>query len=373
MEKRINDFITNSSETVLTFDRMTGKERLHIHEYCEKVGLFSTSEGNGKIKRVIIYKEKPLLTEEENKVTDDDRKQFIKDFGLPFPVYKEPYFSYFLETLDPVLNTKQKYVLLTDAIEKLDFQGKKLKTFTIELSNKIIQQISEQTAYEEFTQNTTKYITKELPPNIDIYGYGNETFPKVLFSFDIIKANFSSMKFHNSEIVFNCTTWEELIQKYTDIKYFTQAKFFRQIIFNRLSSKGIPLVQKHLLSQLYNSIKSHTHIKVLGRAGNDELFVISSQEKYVEDLAIVNKIINELPDNIKTIWRITPFSLAPLGKSDAFIKTNLNDNSIEIIHFPKDFYVQAYKYYMKLPLDAYDMKAMKDDFMITYDEPYVFD
>ena len=374
MQQKINDFINNSSQTELTFNELlNGKERLAIHEYCEKVGLFSKSEGNGKQKGIIIYKQKPIISSEE-KVSDDDRKQFIKDFGLPIPVYKEPYFSYFLETLDTILDTKKKYRLLLDAIENLDQRGKKLKTFTMELSNKIIQQISEQNIYQQFTKDTSKatskYITKDLPPDVEIYSRNGE-FPKVLFSLDIIKANFSSMKFHNPEIVFNCNTWEELIKRYTDIPYFTQAKFFRQIIFNRLSSKGIPIIQKYLLCQLNNNIKSY--VNVLGRTGNDELIISSTHLTYKDDLATIDKIMNELPDNNKSIWRVTPFILSPLGKTDIFVKKNLLNGSIEIKHIDKDFYTQAYKYYMNIPLNENDMKAMKDDYLITYDEPYIFE
>ena len=82
--------------------------------------------------------------------------------------------------------------------------------------------------------------------------------------------------------------------------------------------------------------------------------------------------MGELPANMKNIWKIVPFSLVPLGFSNIFIKKNLKDNSIEIKNIDKDFFAQAYKYFIGKPVSPNDMKAMKDGYIITYDEPYNF-
>ena len=71
----------------------------------------------------------------------------------------------------------------------------------------------------------------------------------------------------------------------------------------------------------------------------------------------------------------------PLGSSKVFIKKEIIDLNkpfdganltTEIKCVEKDFHAQAYKYLKGLELTENDFKAMKDDYIITYNEKYEF-
>lgn len=363
--KKIDAFIVSGAE-VLTFpETLHSRDRGVIHSYCEKVGLFSKSEGNGNKRTILVYKKKP---ETINEITDSDRKQFIQYFGFPIPIYKEPYFSYYIETLDPIFKTKKAYALLVDAINILTARGENFKTFTFNLVDKIVRKISEQPEYQKFIQevkNSKDLVSEEYPPETDIYNTTGP-FPKFFFSLDINKANYNCMKQYNPKLVLDTNSWEEFIKKFTDIEYYIHAKYFRQIIFGKLCPKQIAIVQKELLTKLYLKIKDH--LPVEGRLGTDELFVRTNLETYLQDFICLKNLIKELPD----IWNISVFSLEPLGKSETFIIKDLVDGTIEIKNIAKDFYIQAFKYYKNIPLEPYDFKAMKDDYIITFDDPFSF-
>jgi len=371
MEQQIEVFLATSDESMTFPVNLTNDERKVIHDYCDKVGLFSQSEGPKNHRTLTIYKKELVNTVVE--ITDEDRKQLIKDFHLPIPVYKEPYFSYFIETLDPLLKTKEKYALLVDAVTKLAKRGKKFKKYTNETFEKIAHAISSQSIYQQFTKENGIYPCDDFPSETNIY-QKRDKFPQLLFSLDIIKANYNCMKFHNKQMVLDTDSWDELVRKFTDIDYFVQAKYFRQIVFGKLNTKRISLIQKYLLNELYKKIKDL--VKVKGRVGTDELFVTTTPETWEQDYALLKKLVGELPENMRDIWRITPFSLEPLGNSDVFIVKDLVDETIEIKQVDKDIYIQAYKYFKKLPLEKNDLKAMKNltygDMMITYDEPFNF-
>lgn len=365
MEKKIDEFKL-SDEVILTFEEiLTGKDRLAIHDYCEKVGLYSKSEGSGHKRTTKVYKVKPEDTGVE--ITDEDRKIFIKDFGFPIPVYKEPYFTYYVNSLDPLFGSVKSYNMMVDAVTKLESQGKKFFKYTHELAGKMIKAISEKEEYQKFVTEKCSYPCEDYPPEESIYKKDAGTH---FFSLDIIKANYNCLRVHDKKIVLDTNDWIEFVKKFTDIEYFFYAKYFRQNVFGKLSSKRIQLVQKSLLTELYKKIKGS--VSVYGRMGSDELFVNTTQETWVKDLELLKKLISEMDENVRNIWKISAFSLKQLGKSANFVLTDLEDGTFEFANVPKDFHLQAYKFYMNIPLEENDFKAMKDDYVVTYGEPYDF-
>ena len=53
-------------------------------------------------------------------VSESTRKKFAKDFSLPIPVFKSPYFEYYVELYDTILQTKRKLGLLQKEIHVID-------------------------------------------------------------------------------------------------------------------------------------------------------------------------------------------------------------------------------------------------------------
>ena len=331
-------------------------------------------------------------------LTNPDKKQFIKDFKLPFPTYKSPYFEYYIELYKDIYDTKTKYNLLIDAVEILKNREDTLKSAYYKIMQKIISTINEVPAFKTLNESlSNKYDFKELPNEICIYNtnlhqlnkyssdqkikYNMPYNTKYYLSIDIIKANFNAVKFYNPEIVLNCETWETLIGKFTDIEYFIQSKIFRQMIFGNLKIKKIASIQKFLLAKLYSEIKNK--MAVLGKCSTDEIIIATTHETINNDYNEILDIINNLPENMKNIWRIVPMCVHPLGNSQVFIKksiintnqinfNNMNNIKLEIKNIGKDFHSQAYKFYINQPICSYDLKGMKDNWLITYDNSYNF-
>ena len=298
IEKYLDEFLTGT-EAEFTYPLpLTKKERIIVHEICEKKGLFSESVGEGSSKKMIIKREKGLIVTRE--ISDEERKLFIKDYNLPIPVYREPYFSYFIELFDEMYDTKRKLKILTDAVVELKTQGKKLKATSYEIMELIVSKIKSLPAYTKFTTTSGEYPNVVLPKNTNIWNVHQKEFPAYYISCDIKKANFNAMKFYDPELVLGSATWEELISKYTSIPYFIESKHFRQIVFGNLKGKRISAIERHLQSYLYNLVKDV--VNVSGKMSDDEFIIRTTKDSIAEDVRIINSILATLPENMQGIW-----------------------------------------------------------------------
>ncbi len=53
-------------------------------------------------------------------VSDGLKKRFVKDFSLPIPVVKSPYFDYYIEMYDGLFKTKEKYLMMLAEIKVIN-------------------------------------------------------------------------------------------------------------------------------------------------------------------------------------------------------------------------------------------------------------
>ena len=365
----LTQFKGDSTQTELVFSNKTSEERKRIHELCVTHNLHSESKGLCAERKLYVTK-KQVKPKNEVTITDTDRKMLIKDYMLPIPIHLEPYFSYYINFLDPIADTKAKYNLLLDAKAILNKQQNNLKDESHRIMNTIISAIRNAPDYTNLIKDS-KYDAKILPSEFNIY---NKT-SFYCISIDIIKANFTSAKFISSELVLNCDTWEELIGRFTDIDYFIQSKHFRQIIYGNLGIKKLPVVQKYMLGELHNKLKDK--VKVLGKCNTDELFVSTTKETIKDDYQTIINLISELPDNLKHIWKIIPVLIEPLGQLAHTRKIfndldNLDNYKLEIKNVNKDLYAQAYKFYKGEKITDDDLMAMKEEYPIKYCAPAFF-
>ncbi|QKF94426.1 R3H domain-containing protein [Fadolivirus algeromassiliense] len=367
-------FKNDNELSQIIFDNLrSNKERKVIHELCEEYGLFSASSGPDN-KRIVTISKTKIIKEVE--ITDEDRKLFIKDSGLPIPVWRQPYFSYFLTLYMQFYNADELYELFKEAIEILFSRNKNFISFTHMLVNIVCENIKNNPHYEKLLTDES-HIPSVVPNNCDIYVKRDNIWPKYYITLDIIKANFSALKFFNKELVSGCDSWEEFIAKFTDIKYYAKAKYFRQACLGNLKVKRMGSIQLYLLSYLYGLIKDL--VKVAGKVSNDEIIIETTKETLMSDYQILKSIVDSLPENMKGIWRIEPFVIEPLGRSTAFVKKYFDGDNIDLItkeeikQIEKDFHAQAYKYYTNQELVLNDFKAMKDNYLITYEDKYSFD
>lgn len=143
---------------------LTRNERESIHKLCEELGLYHNSFGTGKKKHMIVSKER--ISKE---ITDQDRHEFIKGTGLPISINREPYFSYQVDELDKLYNTKYYYDLFTSAINIINDEDNQDTTFmkySYKLSSDMVDAIKKTASYAELAN--TKYKIKDLPNDIKL-------------------------------------------------------------------------------------------------------------------------------------------------------------------------------------------------------------
>lgn len=351
METILTSFLA-SPQSQLSLGLLSSNERRAIHELCEKLGCFSQSTGNGERKVVTVTKTK------SSHISPDEIDMFIKDFGLPIPINTEPYFSHYIRELDPMLGTIAKFELFKYTLGILAERRLRFKTFSFDLRDKIVTAINNVRSYREFVASKLENVDNAKISKATI------TTPGVYISLDLIKANYSCLREHDSDIVLGTSTWEELVGKFTDLEYFTKAKYFRQLVFGNLNTKRIESLQRRHLVDLYSKISDR--VKVVGRAGNDELYLST-------DGRDLNDMVDYLKEVVGPMWRITVFRQDNIGKTEFYTTQEVGSDEIKIKGVSKDFYVQAYKYLKKKDLHPYDLTAMKEGRIISYVEPYLFE
>jgi len=262
------------------------------------------------------------------------------------------------------------YEQFKEGVETLAARNKNFVAYTYEVLNEICDKIRSVPAFKNL--DDVNFPVGELPDNCFIYSFSDKIWPKFFISVDIRQANFTALKYVDKDLVLGCETWNELLQKFTQIKFFYSAKYFRQACLGTLKNKRFGMIQLHILSQMYVRIKDV--VQVFGRAGNDEIIVRTTKETMREDFLKIMNAGEGLPGFAAT-WKVEPFSIEPLGKSSAFIKKCYDGKSENIVKevimsVEKDFHAQAFKYYTKQQLNENDMKAMKDNYLITYEDKY---
>jgi R3H domain len=383
IREQIHNFLKNDGQEVYTFlPPLELSTRKLIHLICDELKIISESVGSGN-ERMIIIRKKLTDINSENEITDEDRKLFIRDFNLPIPVYRQPYFEYFVELYKDIYNSQKKYQMLKNTIATLKNENQNFKQYSYELLNKIVNTIKNLPQYEEFIKNNFKEYShdfSEMLSGPNIYVNNDHRWPKYYISLDIIKANFNSTRFYSPELVLNYTTWEDFIKSFTSIPYFIESKQFRQIVFGNLNPRRSAFIQKSIVYELYQKIEAGKSFNIK-RVSTDEIIISTNKENYIHDYQKLQEIVNTLSEKTKNVWKIVCFLIHPIGKSKAFIRKNIIDITksiedqtnmrVEIKNIEKDFHAQVYKYYMNLEMQDQDFKAMKDDYIITYEDKYM--
>lgn len=354
----------NSPQKILVLPSLNRDQRREIHEYCDEHHLFSRSEGEGTNRTISVHKEVFKIT-----VSDADRKQFVKDFNLHIPVWTEKYLPYFIDLYDMLFNTKAKYKLFLDAVDKLAKQGRTLGAYSEILATNIANAIKKT---KVVINVGSRGVDPVAIPQTHIY-VGDSSEERHFISLDLIKANFNVLKYYNPTMVFGAETWEELVHQFTDIEYFAVAKHFRQVVFGHVSHKQIAMLQRRLQSELYNAL-CNVGINVKGRLGDDEIIVETTKDNRTNLVNQIDDIVDSIPS--AKLWRVTPFTVYKLGtKGTAYVREDIRsgEGHISFHNIEKDFYSQAYKYFLGVDVEPTDLKAIKDGRVVTYEEPYDFD
>lgn len=371
----IKNFI-NSDDKYLNFPCILPQvDRKIIHQLCEKIGIFSESIGE-KPNRILTVRKTNKIP---NKINPNILKQFVKDFELPITIFNEPYFSYFVELYDKNFDIKEKLLMLEKVVEDATQKNKSFSEYVETTRNQIISSINSTEIYKSYVNDKMENVL-ELPKQIDIYKFNEKQ--KYYISLDIVKANYNCMKYYNHELVLKTNSWEELVEKFTNLDYFKKAKYFRQVTFGNLKNKKAASIQKILMHQLVKEIKKFPeNINIYGKQGDDELIIETDEINILKDYNSLKKILNNLSNDLGKIWKIEIFRLYMFLPTSAMIKEIFIDvnkslfdkNNYHVVfkNINKNLFPQIYKSYYKLQLDPFDLKVVINGQLASFDYPII--
>eukprot|EP01124_Arcella_intermedia_P016770 TRINITY_DN23380_c0_g1_i1.p1 TRINITY_DN23380_c0_g1~~TRINITY_DN23380_c0_g1_i1.p1 ORF type:complete len:366 (-),score=106.21 TRINITY_DN23380_c0_g1_i1:237-1334(-) len=354
----IEVFLKDEKKKVLTFSPHIKKaERVMIHQIANDLGLFTWSEGEGDSRYAVVSKERnpeDLL---------EARKSFCKDHAMPIPVLESPYFEYFIELYDTLLESKKKLEWLQIVYEK----ETNLRQYTLHLQDKILSGIKNNPNYLSFTQITEKQYPVDKKPTVPTSIYSIENDGKYLISIDLKSANFTSMRYVNEAIFDKCTTWYDFISKYTPYEYYRNSKQMRQFLFGNLNSKKINMVISYLLHQIYKQIAKNCNVFTMS---HDEIIIQMEKGNLPKQLESLSQALQKY----NTMVRLEPFKLVCLDKRKNFwvkeVFKNPNDLSAISPSFKcvgNAYFAMAYKKYFKLEEVPNDRKFTFDGQLASFE------
>ena len=280
--------------------------------------------------------------------------RFVKDFKLPIQVLSEPYFLDRLILFNDKFKSYEKYVNTISFIEKR-FGGDSSKFLEeyYKVRNDIIESILANEAYKKFNtslEEISKYSIKDRKfPKKDIYT--EDTVKKNLLSIDLSKANFQAYNFHDRNILFNSDSYEDFLSKYTDMDYFKESKYTRQVIFGKLNVSRNITIQRYMMSLIYDLIKSEI-IKDstdLISLTNDELVFEIKDNSFITEENI-SSIVNLVKDKLNFIVKANFISLDTVkfkrqnvSTLTIYVKKNLLTNIEDFCCVPMAYAAQIYR------------------------------
>jgi hypothetical protein len=286
--------------------------------------------------------------EETTLLTKQLRSKFVKDYQLPVQVVQSPYFEQHIKLLEDSHGANTKYLILLETIrDRFDGNMQKFLEYRHSIEDQILSYILNSEAYKEFNSDKNG-IVGETPVVGSPELYTKEQCNHFFVSYDMIKANFQALRFANPSIVRDCETYEEFIEKFTDIDYFKHAKQLRQSIFGKLNGKRTSALEKLISNQFAKELAQRFDGKMkLYSIKTDEIILkFNGTEEEFEKL----KVENEEFSGFK--FRVNKFKLLSQdfkhATSDrlltAYIKEDyLNGHRRSLHCVPDTYYPQVYK------------------------------
>lgn len=313
--------------------------------------------------------------EENTLLLKQFRSKFVKDYQLPIQVIKSPYFEANLKLLEDDCKANTKYLDLLETVrDKFDGNMQKFLEYRHSVEDQILGYILNSEAYKAFNGDKST-----IPSETPIVGspelYTKEQCGCFFVSYDMIKANFQALRYVNPAIVKDCETYEQFIEKFTDIEYFKHAKQLRQVLFGKLNGKRTSSIEKYI-SNLFAKEFSQ-RLGVYGFAPysikTDEIiFKFNGSEKQFETMKVSNEEFNGFR------FRVNKFKLVSKdfkrGNSDknltAYIKEDYLNGGRRTLHCVHDtYYPQVYKLLNGWEITPSDLKFYYDHELCTFDYP----
>ena len=302
------------------------------------------------------------------------RSKFVKDYNLPLQVVQSPYFEANLKLLEDDCGANTKYLSLLETVrDKFDGNMQKFLEYRHSVEDQILSYILNSEAYKEFNSDNST-----IPSDTPIVGspelYTKEQCGCFFISYDMVKANFQALRHANPAIVRDCESYQEFVEKFTDIDYFKHAKQLRQVLFGKLNGKRTAAIEKYISNQFAKSLAKRYEgkFKLYSIKTDEVILKFLGTEKEFEDFKVYNEVFSDFK------FRVNKFKLTSRdfkhATSDrtitAYIKEDYLNGSKRTLHcVPDTYYPQVYKLLNGMELTPSDLKFYYDHELCTFDYP----
>lgn len=270
-------------------------------------------------------------------------KNFIRTFKLPIAIDREPYFSYFLNLLDPYYDTLRKFEMFK---KSFDAHGEMMFKNNALILNDTLKYLSQKPEYVRFSKMDMKPFQKSLSiSKRDLYTTGNEG--RVYISIDLVKANFQSLKLVEPTLFDGHTTFNDFAISRGFDEVLLNSKITRQVIFGGLSPARQQSIQQFMMEKII--------IDLIGKGFKKEgVFSLSSDEMFFEDVGYDLEEIKETANRLGYEIRVERFDLVKPFERAYFVKEG-HDGSREFKMVTTAVMAEFIKKYEGRPLEDTDL------------------
>lgn len=270
-------------------------------------------------------------------------KNLIRTFKLPIAIDREPYFSYFLNLLDPYYDTLRKFEMFK---KSFDAHGEMMFKNNALILNDTLKYLSQKPEYVRFSKMDMKPFQKSLSiSKKDLYTTGNEG--RVYISIDLVKANFQSLKLVEPTLFDGHATFNDFAVSRGFDEVLLNSKITRQVIFGGLSPARQQSIQQFMMENII--------VDLIGKGFNKEgIYSLSSDEMFFEDVGYDVEEIKETATRLGYEVRVERFDLVKPFERAYFVKEG-HDGSREFKMVSTAVMAEFIKKYEGRPLEDTDL------------------
>ena len=216
-------------------------------------------------------------------ITENLRKRFAKDIGVPIKIFVEPYFSNMLDLYEEHYSARTKWDKFLKLLENFK-SAEEYFAYYNKVKDGAINYLANNEAMQYFCQREPSNFApkfRDFPKN-SIYKCTNVG--KHLLSIDMVKGNFTALRHYNPDIVGGKETYEEFIGMFANgCDHLVGSKYVRQVIWGNLNPKRQTAYERVLMEEVLSEIFARTKIAgdKVAYLGTDE--IVLDVTSYISD------------------------------------------------------------------------------------------
>lgn len=251
------------------------------------------------------------------------KERFCKDCNIPINIFQEPYFMERMKLYDQLYGTLDKWNVFIKELERYKTEQDYFEEYN-RIKDSAINDIKATEAYQRFNnENMNKYAIKYKDfPSKDIYHPSN--IGRRFISIDMRKANFSSLKYYDSNIFAGTETWEEFMSKYTENKHIINSKYIRQVILGNCNCKRHITYEKYLMETILEMVLPYISKDLVVFFSNDEIIIDITD--FSGDKEKLEFYLKEVTRKTAIPLKVEVFTLYKIDKINGYYKDFGNNN-----------------------------------------------